>query len=137
VQPRVGSFIRRDGMEHVFAEAGRIGPVSGLIDIVGRGLMGPVVNYDDELNETTQTQHQPYRSSARLGGASGLTHPTSTRSSTRRDGPAWTGTSPCQRRPGVEIARPVLFLMSDLASYLTGQTITVDGGLTGNFAGPF
>ena len=36
-----------------------------------------------------------------------------------------------------EIARPVLFLMSDVASYLTGQTITVDGGLTGNFAGPF
>ncbi|GAA1209888.1 hypothetical protein GCM10009608_52640 [Pseudonocardia alaniniphila] len=31
-----------------------------------------------------------------------------------------------------EIAGPVLFLMSDLASYLTGQTITVDGGLTGN-----
>jgi len=36
-----------------------------------------------------------------------------------------------------EIAGPVLFLMSDLASYLTGQTITVDGGLTGNFPGPF
>jgi NAD(P)-dependent dehydrogenase (short-subunit alcohol dehydrogenase family) len=30
-----------------------------------------------------------------------------------------------------EIAGPVLFLVSELASYLTGQTITVDGGMTG------
>jgi NADP-dependent 3-hydroxy acid dehydrogenase YdfG len=48
VAKEIGGFavtadvIRRDGMEHVFAEASRIGPVSGLVDIVGRALMGPV-----------------------------------------------------------------------------------------------
>ncbi|HEX4251555.1 MAG TPA: SDR family oxidoreductase, partial [Pseudonocardia sp.] len=36
-----------------------------------------------------------------------------------------------------EIAGPVLFLVSELASYLTGQTITVDGGMTGVLPVPF
>ena len=30
-----------------------------------------------------------------------------------------------------EIAQPVLWLASDAASYITGQSIIVDGGLTG------
>ncbi|HEY1970720.1 MAG TPA: SDR family oxidoreductase, partial [Pseudonocardia sp.] len=36
-----------------------------------------------------------------------------------------------------EVAGPVLFLASELSSYLTGQTITVDGGMSGSFPVPF
>jgi NAD(P)-dependent dehydrogenase (short-subunit alcohol dehydrogenase family) len=35
-----------------------------------------------------------------------------------------------------EIAGPILFLASDLASYITGQTVSVDGGLAGMVAIP-
>jgi NAD(P)-dependent dehydrogenase (short-subunit alcohol dehydrogenase family) len=37
----------------------------------------------------------------------------------RRQGTAW------------EVAYPTIFLLSDEASYITGQTLAVDGGLTG------
>ena len=35
-------------------------------------------------------------------------------------------------QPG-EIASALLFMISDLSSYVTGQTLTVDGGITSNF----
>jgi 3-oxoacyl-[acyl-carrier protein] reductase len=38
---------------------------------------------------------------------------------------------PMQRRGGVDdIANALVFLLSDMAKYVTGQTLAVDGGLT-------
>jgi NAD(P)-dependent dehydrogenase (short-subunit alcohol dehydrogenase family) len=33
-----------------------------------------------------------------------------------------------------EIARPTLFLLSDMASYITGETLVVDGGVNIRYA---
>lgn len=189
--------VRRDGMEHVFAEAGRIGPVSGLVDIVGRGLMGPVLSYDeDRYDEQFDVVLRHAFLALRVGGqaiaeagggamvfigsisghtfsagqtlygaakaalhrmvesaghefaplgvrvnavAPGITH--TPRLDALVDEAGWATVDANIPRGSAgsasEIAGPVLFLMSDLATYLTGQTITVDGGLTGSFPGPF
>jgi NAD(P)-dependent dehydrogenase (short-subunit alcohol dehydrogenase family) len=189
--------IRRDGMEHVVAEAGRIGPVSGLVDIVGRGLMGPVLSYDDSryddqfdvvLRHAFLALRIGGQAIAEAGGgamvfigsvaghtfapgqivygaakaalhrmvesaghelaplgvrvnvvAPGVTH--TPRLDALFDEARWARVDANIPRGSAgaasEIAGPVLFLMSDLASYLTGQTITVDGGLTGTIPGLF
>jgi NAD(P)-dependent dehydrogenase (short-subunit alcohol dehydrogenase family) len=203
VAKEIGGFavtadvIRSDGMEHVFAEAGRIGPVSGLVDIVGRGLMGPVLSYDEaRYDEQFDVVLRHAFLALRVGGqaiaeagggamvfigsisghtfsagqtvygaakaalhrmvesaghelaplgvrvnavAPGITH--TPRLDALVDDAGWARVDGYVPRGSAgrasEIAGPVLFLMSDLASYLTGQTITVDGGLTGSFPSPF
>ena len=63
--------------------------------------------------------------------APGLTETDMMRESTKPDALEETLARTCLKRVGDpdEIANAILFLASDLASYVTGQTIRVDGGM--------
>ncbi|WP_433555819.1 SDR family NAD(P)-dependent oxidoreductase [Pseudonocardia xinjiangensis] len=185
-----GDVVRHEGMEHVLAEAGRIGPVTGLVDIVGMALPGPVLSYDEDrydeqfdvvLRHAFLALRIGGRAIAEAGGGSmvfigsvsgqayvpgqtiygaakaalhrmvesagrelaplgvrvnavapGFTHTPRLDDLLTEDRWAAIDASIPRGRAGfaAEIAGPVLFLMSDLATYLTGQTVAVDGGMS-------
>ncbi|MFF4599721.1 SDR family NAD(P)-dependent oxidoreductase [Amycolatopsis sp. CA-161197] len=192
-----GDVTRRDDIARIFAEAARIGPVSGLVDIVGRALPGSVLTYDDDCYDEQfdvvlrhvflalqvgghalaeagggsmvfigSVSGQEYLPNQALYGAAkaalhrlvesagrelaprgvrvnavapGFTHTPRLDELFTQD--QWTAVNATIPRghagTASEIAGPVLFLLSSLASYLNGQTITVDGGMTASFNGRF
>ena len=190
--PVTADISDRDELERVFGEArAHAGPVTGLIDIVGRPHLGPLADLDDAgwrsqfalvLDHAFLALQIGGREIAAAGGGSmvfvgsisGSTHipgqsaygaakaalhhlvtcmagelaPAGVRVNavspgfvrtprldTRLDEGQWqqVGAVIPRGMPGQppEIAGPILFLASDLASYVTGQVLRADGGLSG------
>ncbi|HEX4247690.1 MAG TPA: SDR family NAD(P)-dependent oxidoreductase [Pseudonocardia sp.] len=187
----------RAEVTRVFREAAAVGPVTGVVDIVGLAVLRPLLDFDDAdydrqfdvvLRHAFLTLQLGGRAVADAGGGamvfigsvSGHTYaaketvygaakaalhrmvesagrelaplgvrvnavaPGFTRTprlNVLLDEAQWAavGAGIPRGHAGApaEIAGPVLFLVSELASYLTGQTITVDGGMTGVLPVPF
>jgi NAD(P)-dependent dehydrogenase (short-subunit alcohol dehydrogenase family) len=187
----------RQEMARVLREAATVGPVTGLVDIVGMAVLRPLLDFDDAsydhqfdvvLRHAFLALQLGGRALANAGGGSmvfigsvsghtfaaketvygaakaalhrlvesagrelapfgvrvnavapGFTR--TPRLNILLDEQQWAavGAGIPRGRAGTaaEIAGPVLFLISELASYLTGQTITVDGGMTGVLPVPF
>ena len=193
----VADVTRRDDVERVMAEAGRVGPVRALVDVVGIAALGPLAGFDDErydrqfdlvlrhvflalqiggrviadagggsmvfigsisghthaAGETVYgaakaALHRMVESAARELGPRGLranvVAPGFTRTprldamlSEEQWGAVGAGIPRGSAGTPAEIAGPVLFLVSDLSSYVNGQTLTVDGGMSGSIPVPF
>ncbi|HWN34559.1 MAG TPA: SDR family oxidoreductase [Pseudonocardia sp.] len=195
--PVTADVTARAEVARVFREAAALGPVTGVVDIVGLAVLRPLLDFDDAdydhqfdvvLRHAFLTLQLGGRALADSGGGamvfigsvSGHTYAAKetvygaakaalhrlVESAGRELGPlgvrvnavapgftrtprlnallgeqqwAAVGAGIPRGHAGTpaEIAGPVLFLVSELASYLTGQTITVDGGMTGVLPVPF
>ncbi|MFI5613383.1 SDR family NAD(P)-dependent oxidoreductase [Amycolatopsis sp. NPDC051903] len=188
---------RRAEVERVLREASRLGPVTGLVDIVGVALLGPLFDADDErwdrqfdlvVRHAFLALQVFGRSFAATGGGSmvfvgsisGHTHAGGetvygaakaalhrlVESAGRELGPRgvranvvapgftrtprldamlseqqWrqVGAGIPRGFAGVpaEIASVVAFLLAESSSYVNGQVLTVDGGMSGSIPVPF
>jgi NAD(P)-dependent dehydrogenase (short-subunit alcohol dehydrogenase family) len=191
-EPLVADVMRRDDLERALAQ----GPISGLVDIVGMPVLGPLAELDDDgwqrqfdlvLRHAFLAMQIGGRAIAAGGGGtmvfvgsvSGLAHipgqaaygtakaalhqlvasmgrelaPVGVRVNAVAPGftqtprlltilssDQWAQVSSIIPRgaPGspAEIAAAILFFASDLSSYVTGQVLAVDGGMTGQVLVP-
>lgn len=194
--PLSGDVTLRDDVERLVGEATElIGPVRGLVDIVGVAQLGPIEDFDDEawrrqfsavvdhaflalqvaaphiaaagggsmtfvgsMSGLARVHHQVAYGAAKaalhhlVAGAGAELAPAGVR--VNAVAPGWVRTPRlaaaigpdawdriAQRIPRGspatpdEIAGPVLFLASDLASYVTGQVLVADGGIVGTMTG--
>ncbi|WP_021593749.1 SDR family NAD(P)-dependent oxidoreductase [Actinomadura welshii] len=195
--PITADVTDRGEMERVFERAGTLGPVTGLVDVVGIATIKPVRDFSDadwdrQFDLTVRHAFLAVQVGGRaiaeagggsmvfVGSTSGHTHahgqavygaakaalhrlvssaaheygPQQVRANVLA--PGFTRTPRLNRlltesqweevgagiprgRAGTpaEIAAAVLFLISDLSSYVNGQVVTADGGMTGAIKVPF